>query len=1099
MTLSPEQVLQRSGAMPPDDDEEDEIGELEIAEYVVFILALDTYSRYLEEATGSKVDDDLVRKGVQLVKMADRAHVGTIKEFLGDAMPTGSQKKMMDKAFRFLPSNSTSLGRRRMQMQFALERGGPATLRKIFKSNKAIREMKAAMAAADIEDADVALDKFAVIPLKNMRLRRWIDMAAEAAGSGSFQNAVAVGSEEADEDVAAIATARTNQQGTSPDSEEHNQAVSEKDDRLLDVQEKATEAAERAMVVSGEVDEPPAKSEVVGIATAAAVAVTTDPANPNNVPAPLRKLDDEQRMAALTDGRVLVAAGAGAGKSTTVVSRTEFLVKDRRVDPSRILVTSFNKKAADELEQKIGTAIGGDSVSQMSVGTMHKLFKKFIGEYGTGRERMAMGLAKGRSGFVKGGSPVARAVQRMWSDCYPADTPEERKVPRLKNVLLAKAKWAGNNITPAKAKEEARTPEEVDAADWYEMYEGLKGAIPGWTAPCKSKAYERFMGRWRPNDQRLGDFDDMLVIFDNILKREPAVRKTLQQAFDHVIVDEAQDLSGVQYSVISQMTEHVSDGKDGKSLWICGDDKQSIYGFRGARPDLFTSLSETEGWTTKMIRTNYRCQPEIVEAANALIAHNEKQIPMEAVPSPHKARGMASIEVRNPPDEATAALSVVEEIKSDITADGNVTDNAILTRTNKEQHAYETACIIRGVPYARKGTSSFLGSPETKAFLGYVDLVMGSDFGKMQKALAEVLNKPNRFFVAPEVCEQAVNDSLYGYAKRMELDVKTVNPIAAMEDDMFMRSLAGKLARSKSGFKFRKTIEKLEELRGEMGQMKARSEDPEYTTTDLFEDILGMRGTATVTDSVTGRTEYVEQTFRESLKADLRDAIGDDEDAAADAGDDEEGSETEGLGNVSFLFELIKKDPTDPEDMITDPGTPFGFKAKMDRYAAKADELRVDVKKWEDAQKNLPPEERKPPPGVYLGTVHSVKGAQWKNCYVAMPKGRFPIVPPAKPGEPPPDPAVQQEELESERRLAYVALSRAAENLNVICPNVVGGKAAGISPFVSEAGLAVGQNVPKPETEAEVEVGEEVIEEEPEVRTAAVEYEGVLPDDWEEE
>lgn len=1084
MTLSAEKILNRIGAEPKDPDEpEDDIGELEIAEYVVFILALDTYTRYLEEATGSETEDDLIRKGIALVRLADRRHLAAIQAFLGESLPSSGQKKMLNKAFRFLPTNSVNMGRRSWNLRTVLSRGGTTTMRAVFKKNKSLQEVKIAIAASMMDDADAALDKFAAIPMKNVRLRKWIDIAAQTAGSGTFQNAVAIGSNEATDEIAPILAARTHEQGASPTSEDSKEVAEKKDDLLLQVQQKAQESAQRAMAVSGEPDEPPAKSEVVGIATAAAVAAVTDPSNSSNVPAPLRRLDDEQRSAALTDGRVLVAAGAGAGKSSSLVARVEYLVKERRVFPSRILVTSFNTKAANELKYKIGNAVGGDALQQMSVGTMHALFRKFIGEYGTGQERNAMGLGKDKGGFVQGGGMVARAAQRIWSECYPAGSDNERKVPKLKNVLTAKSKWNGNDISPADAKAQARTSNERDAADWYEMYEGLMGEIPNWKPPCgTSKGYESFMARWRPDGQLLGDFDSMLTLFLKILEREPAVKKTLQSMFDHIIVDEAQDQNAVQRKILELMAEHITDGKDGKSFWIVGDPNQSIYRFRGARPDLFNQLHITEGWKTKMIRTNYRCQPEIVDLANKLIAHNERTIEMEAIPSPAKVRGVGSVKVTTPMDEAKAALDTVEEIKANIGAGEDVAGYAILTRTNKEQHAFETACIIRGVPYARKGAASFLGSPETKAFLSYVQLATGDDFTKMQVALGEVINKPNRFFISPEAGTTAVSDALSAYARGKGRDIKSVSPLDILGDRYFLTILAEKLTRTRSGFKFDKAIQRLYDIGSDLGRMKASSGDPAYTTRDLFDDILGMTGTAAVTDSY-GRSRFVEQTFRDSLKADIRDNISDDDDT-------EDEDDTEGLGNVSFLYELAKKDPTDPEDTITDPNTPFGFKAKMERYAARARDLRIDITKWDKEQEALPPEQRKAPPGVFIGTAHSTKGGQWPNVYVSMPAGKFPFKPPQKPGDPPPDPEEVKAEMEAERRLGYVALTRAAMNLTVICPNVVGGKAAGISEFVGEAGLKVGENVPKPGAPSK---DESVTAS---VKTAFVGYEDTVPDEW---
>lgn len=1033
-----------------------DIGELAAAEYLVFLLAMETYARYLDEQVGPGTQDDLLKKAIVLVRAADRQHQGSIQAVLSEHLAPPKQK-ILDKAFRLAPTQS-GIRRRSLNIRMLMTRGGPTVMRSVFKTNKALQEVRAAMGASMIDDADAALDKFAVIPMRNARFRKWIDDAAENAGSGAFQNPVAASNESAAETTDEILVTRAQQNATAPTEEEPRQ---KKDDLLLKVQTHAKEAAERAMKVTGEADEPPVKSEVVGIATAAAVAAVTDPSISTNVPVPLRKLDDEQRAAAMTDGKVLVAAGAGAGKSTTVVSRVDYLVKDRRVPPSKILVTSFNTKAANELKQKIGTAVGGDALNQMSVGTMHSLFRRFIGEYGTAKEKYAVGIGKDKGGFVQGGAAVARAVQKIWAECHGEGSDDERPVPKLKSVLTHKSKWVGNEISPKQAREEARTSEERDAAEWYEMYEGLMGTIPGWRPPCSpSRAFESFMGRYRPNNQRLGDFDSMLGIYASILKRDPAVRKQVQAMYDNIIVDEAQDLNKTQAEIVKLMTEHVSDGKDGKSLWICGDDKQSIYGFRGARPDLFTELATTPGWKTKMIRTNYRCQPEIVDSANKLIANNEKQIPMAAVPSSEKVRGTGAIRVQKSGDEAEAALDTIEEIKANIEAGEDVAANAILTRTNKEQHAFETACIIRGIPYARKGASSFLGSPETKAFLSYVQLVTGDDFTKMQAALGEVVNKPNRFFVAPDVGAEAVSQAFSDYARRAGKDVKSISPMAALSDDRFVEILAQKLTRSRDGFKYDKAVEKLEELASDVRRLKADSADPKFTTKSLFDSILGMTGTTTVTDPVTGNVKYVEQTFRQSLKADLRDKTDDDDDTEDE--DDDEDEETKGLGNISFLYQLVKPDPTDPQDLVSDPNTPYGFKAKMDRFAQKARDLRIDLTKWDKEQAALPPEQRKAPPGVYLGTVHSTKGAQWNNCYVSMPAGKFPFQTKTKPGQPPPPPEVLQEEEESERRLGYVAMTRAAKNLTILCPDQVGGKAAGVSRFVDEAGLRIGENVEKP-------------------------------------
>ena len=1051
----------------------------------MFVLALDTYMRYVEEATGSEPQDEVTHRGIRLLRLSDAMIGEAVEKAMRESLPSESHKKLLQRAMVIRAINPQNAGRRALLLRTVLSRGGAVTQRAVFQTNRALKEIREAMSASMIDDADVALDKFAAITMKNVRLRGWIDLAAKTAVQREIpKNAIDAGSKEAVDQASVLLNQQIQSAGASG-AEGVEEASANQVDVLNQVEQEATKAAKKAIDTSGESDAPPTRAETVGIAVAAAAAAMGDPSKPQNVPDSLRKLDDEQRAAALTDGRVLVAAGAGAGKSTTLVSRVEYLVKERRVFPGRILVTSFNKKAADELKTKIGRKVGGEALSQMTAGTMHSLFKKFISEYGTPQERSAVGATKGTKSFMQGGAAVARAVQRIWAECFPPNTVEERTVPKLKNVMMAKTKWSGNAISPAEAKAMAAAPDDIDAADWYTMYEGLKGSIPGWKPPCgDSKGYESFMARNRPNGERLGDFDDQIGIFLDVLKREPAVKKTIQKMFDHIIVDEAQDLNEVQRSILDLLSEHVGDGSDGKSFWIVGDDKQSIYAFRGARPELFTGLKDKEGWKTRVIRTNYRCQPEIVDCANKLIAHNEKQIPMEAVASPDKVRGVGSVRVLVPEDEADAALDVVEEIKSDLSSGAEVSDYAILTRTNKEQHSYETACIIRGVPYARKGATSFLGSPETKAFLSYVQIATGDDFTKMQNALGEVINKPNRFFIAPDAGVAAVQESLSAYARMNQQDIKTVNPLVALSDYSFQKILAEKLTRVRGGFKFDKAVEKIEEISRAIGEMQANAENPAYTTKDMFDDILAMRGIVAAVDPRTGRSAFIEQSFRDSLKADVRDKL-DEEEADPDEDD------TEGLGNVSFLYELAKKDPTDEADLLTDPNTPQGFKAKMERYGKKARELRIDIVKWEKDQDALPPEDRKPPPGVYLGTCHSTKGAQWKSCYVQMPRGKFPMEKPAKPGEPPPPP--NPEEMEADRRLGYVALTRAAMNLTVVCPKSVGGRAAGISPFVSEAGLKAGENVQKPGANPPIELSPEV---QGNLERTASEYEGVIPDAW---
>lgn len=1454
-TLS-ERVIERSlqASDPEELAEDDDIGELDIAEYIVFLLALDTYTRYVEETAGDGAEDDLIKKGVMLIRLADRRHLAAIQEFLGSSLPSPIHQKMLGKAFKFLPTTQ-GLSRRSLQMRTLLSRGGATTMRSVFKTNKALQEVKAAMSAAMVDDADAALDKFAVIPLRNRRLREWIDTAAETAGSGTFQNAVVAGSKETTDDLDPIFAARAQQIAAPPASEESSAASDTHDDLLLEVQNKAQDSAERALAISGESNDPPSRAEVIGIATAAAVAAVTDPSKSTNVPAALKSLDEEQVAAALTDGRVLVAAGAGAGKSTTLVSRIDYLVKERRANPSRILACSFNKKAADELKGKIAKKLGYESSSNtgVQVGTMHSLFYKFIvGDrqvqgFGTPEEQAMLKpprlIAPPKRG-VKSVSPtsLSTAIRSIWTGCgaeplanrfgYPLEWLNEP--PKAKKANLIINRWRGNDVSLEQAKTQAKGKAEAQAAVWYELYMGVKGDIPGWKPPCISSAYDNFVNRNRKGGERLGDLDDMLKVFLAILRRDPKAKATVQGMFDHFLVDECQDLNLVQHQVFELMTEHVTDGTDGKSLWMIGDDKQcvsentpistptgttpakdlktgdkvlayrngsiveqtirhvestswkygfqirtesgrtltmspnhkiwasdpiledgqilvylmyrqdmgfrvgttnkagngedylhrfggrvfmekaerlwvidictdreqallqeetyslqygiptmvfgaenrglnqdranelfvrfgkngakllearclsfdlphwisqtytkhgrlrrtiqmiahsststqvslewsggdlqdalvgvtyksdedrhrlrrwfsnyrqaldfaedlqqrtgallsrrlagpegalrlltasslfvgmevvtqcevgvtqerivavekvdgvsfvdldvddasnffgdgilshnSIYQFRGARPELFTSLDGKDGWKTRMIRTNYRCEAEIVEAANRLVAHNEGNIPMEARANPKKGRGKASITVEMPEDNTSAAIGTIGEVVKDINVENaKAEDYAVLARTNAELNDWETACIINEIPYIRRGGKGFLEAPETKAVLGYMDLATGTNYEKMKDSLVSVLMKPDRgLFIGYEDVLRAVEEALDDVARREQVDVRAVSPTTLFRGKNIM-VLADRLKQpyrlkiinsargdtSKGEWMYKKRVEELadnlRELANSVADVRDFVEKDGSTTSELLNFILDIKSTVDGWDSVARRATRTATKLRDQITNDRAifsdDDDGDDEEPTEQAPEigaegelgvkdkkDEEAHQGKGLGAVQFLYEMAVPNQNDQVNN-TDPSTAQGFVAKIARYSKLSETLRIDPDKWERDQARLDASQRKAkPPAITLSTVHSVKGLEWPNVTVLMPRGKFPLMPKVKPDDPPPDPVEEAERIKAERNLAYVALTRAAVNLEIVCP-----LSNGVSPFVVEAGLHAGENVPKGE------------------------------------
>jgi len=1097
-------------------------GELQIAEYVVFLFALDTYMRYMEEV--GLPHDEMTANGLKLLRMADMLHGEVIAGYMKANLPSDTHKKMLEKALRLRPTPDGA-ARRALQIRTLLSRGGASTMRAVFSTNKALQEVRAAIAASMVDDADAALDKFAVIPVKNIRIRNWIDEAAKLAGSGVPPTPVTAVSQSGGRVDASreLTVERMKAEAADPASEE-TKGTSDRQDKIISrVQEEAQATALKSLDAKNEPDAPVTKSQVVGIAAATVAAAMADPEDLKNVPEPLRTLDPEQRGAALTDGKVLIAAGAGAGKSTTLVARIQYLIKDRGVKPGRILACSFNRKAANELRDKIAKKCGENEMKQMSVGTMHSLFMRFIvGDRGSNipafgtpaeqklfsEERLIANPEPGQK-FKKGPKPINHtlAIQGVIKECGPIALASYYKVdPKTLEDGSSSAKkanlhinvWKGNDVSPEQALANAKSKAEIFAAIWYHIGSGLKGDIPGWRPPCsQSKTADKWMDTFRPGKERLGDLDDMVKVYRDILVRDPKARALVQNMFDHILVDECQDLNTVQHQVFDLMSQHITDGKDGKSLWMVGDDKQAIYQFRGARPDLFTALNGKEGWKTRMIKTNYRCAPEIVECANKLVAHNTNQIPMEARANPKKARKEASIEVTVPGDNASGAIYTLQRITKELRANptSEEKDYAVLARTNNELNDYETACIIEGIPYTRVGGSSFLEAPESKAVLGYLDLAGGTNFEKMQLSLASSLTKPDRgLYLSTDKVAEIVKEALQDIARGDGMDVKSLNPFEVITKRVYARQLAEALKQpyknklmATGDWLWRKSVDEMTETLLEMGtqvaKLKKTINDTSMPVEDVFKIILDdVKATTGYRNNRTGEDTRKTVTLREQISNDMslysdgsEDAEEEEEPDSVKPVVDDEGNlmlpKTEGepgvpsappapenpakgLGAVQFLYQIAQPNAQD-HDLGHDPTTALGFIKKLERYSDASKTLRVDLKKWALDQKKLPPEQREERPRcMVLSTVHSVKGAEWPNVFVCMPAGIFPVEKKPKKDEPPPDPEEELRKLEAERNLAYVALTRAAKNLTVVC-------AKAPSRFVFEAGLKPGENVEK--------------------------------------
>ena len=283
--------------------------------------------------------------------------------------------------------------------------------------------------------------------------------------------------------------------------------------------------------------------------------------------------------------------------------------------------------------------------------------------------------------------------------------------------------------------------------------------------------------------------------------------------------------------------------------------------------------------------------------------------------------------------------------------------------------------------------------------------------------------------------------------------------------------------------------EEIQKISPELKMVTERFQDPDMETPEMIDYILdNVTGTVRSYNPKTRKSEETTGTLRDHIKTKVA-LFGGDDDGDAEGDDDEEkkvkldpdtglpivepgtpetGEEGEaqgrGLGAVQFLYALAEPNPNDLKEG-NDPGKAQGFQVKIKRFEEMATKLRINPYEW---RKKMIAEGKDPatkPPALSLSTVHSVKGMEWDNVTVLMPKGKFPMERRPKPGEEPPPREEAIADAKAERNLGYVALTRAAKNLEIWAqPDAKTGE---LSPFIEEAGLTIGENVPKEDTGTE--------------------------------
>jgi DNA helicase II / ATP-dependent DNA helicase PcrA len=432
-------------------------------------------------------------------------------------------------------------------------------------------------------------------------------------------------------------------------------------------------------------------------------------------------LNPEQHDAVQTlRGPMLVLAGAGSGKTRVVTFRIANLIR-HGTPPDRILAVTFTNKAAKEMRERITAMLGPKRRTRRGeqpppapvVGTFHSNCVKILR-----RHAKHLGYPDKFAIYDRGDQEsIAREVLRQ----LRVHTGMLKPGDFLSHV----SRWKNAGVRVDDAGELARSDAEHVAASGYRRYQQslkLAGAM---------------------------DFDDLLLLTEQLFREFEEVRQEEAGRYDHVLVDEYQDTNQSQYSIIRQLTgTH-------RNLCVVGDDDQSIYGWRGA--EVQHILNFRHDWPdAKVVRleANYRSTSAILEAANRLIAFNK--VRHDKVLKPARAGGQPP-RILQFKGEVEEARGITEELKRVLdTRMREPRDFAILFRTNEQPRVFETELRKAQIPYSLVGSQSFFDRKEVRDLLSYFKFV---DNPKDEVALLRIINTPQRG-IGPKTVETLLNKAV---------------------------------------------------------------------------------------------------------------------------------------------------------------------------------------------------------------------------------------------------------------------------------------------------------------------------------------------------
>ena len=410
------------------------------------------------------------------------------------------------------------------------------------------------------------------------------------------------------------------------------------------------------------------------------------------------KLNPQQQQAVeYVSGPCLVLAGAGSGKTRVIINKIAHLIGKCGYLPKQIAAVTFTNKAAREMKERVAHSIGKESSKGLIVSTFHTLGFDIIK-----REYKHLGFKANMTLFDE--HDQMALLKELTADLLQEDK------ELLRTLINRISNWKNDLCSPQQAMALARDKQEQTFAHCYDRYNK------------QLRAYNAL------------DFDDLIMLPTLLFKQNAEVRSKWQEKIRYLLVDEYQDTNTSQYELIKLLVGNRA------RFTVVGDDDQSIYSWRGARPQNMVRLRDDfPALRVIKLEQNYRSSQRILHCANILIDNNDHVFDKKLFSNLGEGEKLQIIEAKN--EEHEAERVVGELIAHRFIAKTHYRDYAILYRGNHQSRLLEKILMQNRIPYKISGGTSFFSRAEIKDMMAYLRLVVNQDD---DAAFLRIVNTPKR-------------------------------------------------------------------------------------------------------------------------------------------------------------------------------------------------------------------------------------------------------------------------------------------------------------------------------------------------------------------